>query len=114
MKWGEEAKRRLDGFRDALDTCGLTYLGYTGNTFEWKVAGGTYMRVRLDMCVANPAWSLAFPAATVEHKNVATSGHVPVLLRISDMYACAHGPRQFKYEICLERDPMHVEVIGAG
>lgn len=70
----------MEAFRDALDMCGLLDISYIGNswTFEKKVAGGTYTRVRLDKAVANPAWSLAFPAAVLKHKFAVTSDHVPI------------------------------------
>lgn len=67
---GQRSQAQMDAFRDTLDICGLSDLGYTGInwTFEKKVAGGTYTRVRLDRCVATPEWLLAFPNAAVEHK----------------------------------------------
>ena len=87
----------MDAFRDALDTCGLTDIGYTGTgwTFEKKVTGGTYTRVRLDRGVANPACTIAFPSATVEHKTAATSDHVPIYMRPVHG-ACRRAPRSFK------------------
>ena len=44
---GQRNQARMEAFRDASDTCGLSDIGYTGNTwtFEKKVTGGTYTRV---------------------------------------------------------------------
>ena len=113
---GAKSQAQMDLFRDALDTCGLTDLGYRGNkwTFERRVTGGTYTRVRLDRGVANPEWLMAFPDATVEHKIATTSDHVPLLLSFRDVHACARGPRPFKYELCWERDDSHAAVIASG
>ena len=80
---GSRSQAQMEAFRDALDTCSLSDIGYTGNswTFEKKVAGGTYTRVRLDRAVENPAWSIAFPAAVLEHKSATTSDHVPIYVQ---------------------------------
>lgn len=42
---GSRSQAQMDAFRDALDTCGLTDIGYTGRSWTWekKVAGGTYI-----------------------------------------------------------------------
>ncbi|XP_073359581.1 uncharacterized protein [Aegilops tauschii subsp. strangulata] len=97
----------MDAFRDALDTCGLTDIGYVGSgwTFEKKVSGGTYTRVRLDRGVANPAWSLTFPSAVLEHKNAATSNHLPLYVQYVHEEPCRRAPKSFKYELAWERDP---------
>ena len=76
----------------------LLDIGYKGPfwTFEKKVTGGTFTRVRLDRGVANPSWSIAYPGAVLEHKTAATSDHVPVYVRYSEVHACSNGPRPFK------------------
>lgn len=103
---GNRSQAQMDAFRDALDTCGLSDIGYMGNpwTFEKKVVGGTYTRVRLDRGVANPAWTLAFPSATLEHKTAATSDHVPLYIQYVHENACSRAPWRFKYELAWERD----------
>lgn len=105
----------MDAFRDALDVCGLTDVGYTGNdwTFERKVAGGTFTHVRLDRCVANSDWMLSYPAATHEHKTTATSDHAALLLKM-DVHAGTAGPRSFKYELMWERDPRLFDCVSNG
>ena len=113
---GNRSQAQMDGFRDALDTCGLTDIGNDGPwwTFEKKVAGGTYTRVRLDRCVASPAWMVAFPDARLEHKTSASSDHAPLLLHLRDVHACSRAPRRFKYELCWEQDPDLDHVITQG
>lgn len=46
---------QMQGFRDALDVCGLTDLGFKGRrwTFERRVAGGSYTGAGLDRAVAD-------------------------------------------------------------
>lgn len=86
---GTRSQVQMDAFRDALDTCGLSDIGYNGSTwtFEKKVAGGSFTRVRLDRCVASTAWMLAFPGALLNHETAATSDNVPLVLHLSDVHA---------------------------
>ena len=46
---------QIQAFRDTVDICELMDLGFTGTawTFEKKVAGGSYCRVRLDRASAS-------------------------------------------------------------
>ncbi|XP_073362503.1 uncharacterized protein [Aegilops tauschii subsp. strangulata] len=113
---GSRSQAQMDGFRDALDTCGLSDIGYTGTdwTFEKKVAGGTFTRVRLDRCVANPEWAFSYPSAKLEHKASASSDHVALHLRLDGLHACSGSPKPFKYEACWERDQSLPPVIREG
>lgn len=72
---GHRSQAQIDAFREAIDTCSLSDIGYTGSswTFEKKVAGGTYTRVRLDRCFVNPEWALALASSALSHKNAASS-----------------------------------------
>ena len=72
------------------------------------------LEVRLDRCVANPEWMLAFPAVALEHKLAASSDHIPILLRFMDVHACKRGMRPFKYEVAWERNESLVALIGSA
>ncbi|XP_073353561.1 uncharacterized protein [Aegilops tauschii subsp. strangulata] len=97
----------MDGFRDVLDVCGLLDLGHKGTwwTFEKRVAGGTYTRVRLDRAVADAAWSTVFPFAEVSNETAACSGHGPIVLKLTDDEEARRKPKSFKYEVMWERHP---------
>ena len=60
---GRRSQNQVDLFRAAVDDCALIDLGYTGInwTFEKKVTGGSFTRVRLDCALACAAWRSAFP-----------------------------------------------------
>ena len=75
---------QMDGFRDALDICCLLDLGHKGRwwTFEKRVAGGSYTRVRLDRALGSVDWCGLFPSASVEHLTAATSDHSPILVQL--------------------------------
>ena len=113
---GQRSQAQMDAFRNVLDTCGLSDIGYKGLDWTWekKVAGGTFTRVRLDRCVATPEWMLAFPAATLEHKLAASSDHIPILLHLTIVHACKRGLRPFKYEVAWERNESLAAVIGSA
>jgi hypothetical protein len=58
----------MDQFRNALDECGLTDLGYSDDTFTWcnhSHCEGGYIRERLDRAVANLEWHSLFPTFEV-------------------------------------------------
>jgi hypothetical protein len=98
---------QMDGFRDALDICGLADLGYTGRrwTFEKKVSGGTFTRVRLDRAVADTEWNTIFPFAEVVNETAACSDHGPIVLKLMEENNDRHQPKNFKYEVMWERHP---------
>ena len=64
---------QIQAFRDTVDVCMLLDLGYQGRfwTFEKKVSGGSYTRVRLDRTLASPSWSSMSPlhlyATSLQH-----------------------------------------------
>ena len=55
----ERDSAQIEGFREAVDVCELADLGYKGLdwTFEKRVAGGEFCRVRLDRALATASWS---------------------------------------------------------
>ncbi|KAH7835169.1 hypothetical protein Vadar_023516 [Vaccinium darrowii] len=73
---------RASRFKDCIDYCGMVDLGFSGSRFTWtnrRLAGGI-IRERLDRCLANAEWSLAFPEASVKHLARVHSDHCPILL----------------------------------
>jgi hypothetical protein len=52
----ERSLAQIAGFCEAIDVCGLHDLGYIGPnwTYEKKVVGVSYCRVRLDWALASP------------------------------------------------------------
>jgi hypothetical protein len=80
---GERSLAQITGFRDTVDVCELADLGYEGNswTFEKRVAGGSFCRVRLDRALAMTQWCDRFPLAAVHHLTGVSSHHGPIFLR---------------------------------
>ena len=52
---GLRSQSQIQGFRDAVDVCGLIDLGFKGTkwTYEKKVTEGSYTRVRLDRALGS-------------------------------------------------------------
>jgi hypothetical protein len=65
---GDRDDAQMHAFRQAVDVCNLADIGYIGLdwTFEKKVRGGTYTRVRLYRALANPSWWQMFPQAELK------------------------------------------------
>ena len=55
----ERDSAQMEAFREATDLCALADLGYRGLDWTWekKVPGGHYCRVRLDRALASASWS---------------------------------------------------------
>ena len=102
----ERSYNQIAGFRDMADVCGLYDLGYEGRswTFEKRVAGGSYCRVRLDLALATPEWTSRFPVAMVSHLAAVASDHGPILLRWKQERDknCRKRKKRFQYEIMWE------------
>ncbi|XP_073358082.1 uncharacterized protein [Aegilops tauschii subsp. strangulata] len=109
---------QIAGFQEAVDVCGLLDLGYKGLdwTFEKRVTGGQYCRVRLDRALATSSWSSLFPFASVEHLTAAKSDHSPILL-LNDLEV---GNRRmninkpFRYECAWETDSRFAATVEAA
>ncbi|XP_073357721.1 uncharacterized protein [Aegilops tauschii subsp. strangulata] len=102
---GKGSQSQIQGFRDVVDIFGMVDLGFQGQpwTFEKRVSGGTYTRVRLDRALGSSEWCAQFPLALVEHLTSATSDHSPLLVKLA---ASGHRlEKSFKYEVMWEMHP---------
>jgi endonuclease/exonuclease/phosphatase family metal-dependent hydrolase len=102
----ERSNAQIMAFRESVDVCGLSDLGYTGIpwTFEKRVTGGSYCRTRLDRALATPDWSARYPLAEVQHlAAVACSDHIPILLMLEPTQEREKRDRPiFRYETMWE------------
>jgi hypothetical protein len=59
-KWGASDRRgrQIDGFREAIEECNLSDLGYVGPKYTWtNYSGGVeFIKERLDRALANQRW----------------------------------------------------------
>ena len=102
----ERSHAQIAGFREMVDVCGPYDLGFEGRkwTFEKKVAGGSYCRVRLDRALATADWCMRFPLVQLTHLNAAASDHDPILLRWEQEPERGRRRRSkiFRYEVMWE------------
>ncbi|XP_073359774.1 uncharacterized protein [Aegilops tauschii subsp. strangulata] len=110
---GQRSQAQIQGFRDAVHVCGMIDLGYQGHkwTFEKKVVGGSYTRVRLDKALGSPEWYARFPLAAVEHLAAVTSDHSPILLKLDPLDRGKHGKKKFRYECMWDTHPELIPTV---
>ena len=101
---GQRSNAQIQAFRDTMDVCSLMDIGFSGRpwTFNKKVRGGTYTRVRLDRALATTEWHTLFPMADLSHLTAATSDHCPILLNLNREERVARPPQTFRYEVMWE------------
>ena len=76
---------RVNLFVDMINHCNLLDMDAEGGFFTWRLSTQTqtHIRKRLDRCMMNVDWRLAFPHALVEILSPHNSDHNPVLLSCS-------------------------------
>ncbi|XP_074346844.1 uncharacterized protein LOC141685649 [Apium graveolens] len=97
---GQRQPRRLmEGFFDAIMSCGLHDLGFSGDMFMWERSRGAHrwIQERLDKGMATNLWIEMFPLAEVKVIEVTTSDHFPLLLQLHRQVFMKCGSR-FKFE----------------
>ena len=82
LGWLERDANQMRVFRECLDNCGLTDLGFVGQRFTWcnEWLGYQRMLIRLDSMVANDEWRELFPEAKVHHVSMSASNHCLLVL----------------------------------
>ncbi|KAM0913489.1 hypothetical protein ACQ4PT_012126 [Festuca glaucescens] len=80
------SQANMAGFRDCLEHCGLSDLGYKGYDFTWnnKREGDENVQVRLDRGTATASFLDLYPLTTVEHIVTEESDHMALLVRVQD------------------------------
>ena len=82
LGWLEQDADQMRVFRECLDSCGLTDLGFVGQRFTWcnEWLGDQRTLIRLDRMVANEEWRELFPEAKVYHVSMSASNHCLLVL----------------------------------
>jgi hypothetical protein len=71
-------------------------------TFQKKVAGGHFVRVRLDMVLTAAKWCNRFPFTALRHLTAVKSDHCPIILSCTpaERSACVRSQgKPFRYEL---------------
>lgn len=96
----------MDGFRLAIEDCGLTEIDLVGGEFAWEKSKGSpnWVRERLDRDFENDAWWRKFPLYKLSVTHTIISDHDPIILE----HVCAtHSRKQirFKFENTWMNEP---------
>ncbi|XP_057775115.1 uncharacterized protein LOC130994097 [Salvia miltiorrhiza] len=92
---------RLVRFRDVVEECGLSDLGFVGNPFTWNnnQVGEANIMERLDRVLGSDSWIHLFPSFEVSHLLRKSSDHCPVVLCLEKI--CderSFRPKPFRFE----------------
>ncbi|KAK3187927.1 hypothetical protein Dsin_027488 [Dipteronia sinensis] len=107
---GQERHRRvMEDFREALDGCGLDYIGFAGPRFTWcnKREGLGMKQDRLDMGVSCYDWKQLFPNSRIHHLEYWHSEHRPLLVEVLTATDTGSDDEEFR------RQRFHFEVCWA-
>ncbi|GMI85864.1 hypothetical protein HRI_002255700 [Hibiscus trionum] len=76
------SERQMTSFRNVLEDCSLSDIGYRGRWFTWQkgVNSAGHVRERLDRGVANSEWWESYPNFSLTHLAHTFSDHCPLLL----------------------------------
>lgn len=100
----ERSNAQIAAFHEMVDVCSLEDIGFIGRnwTFEKKVSGGSFCRVRLDRALVSAEWNSRFPLALLTHHAAAASDHGPILLVWRKEPQRQRSKRRFRYEVMWE------------
>lgn len=73
----------MQGFRQAVDTCGFKDLGYTRPKYAWWRNNPVEIRIRLDHALATTDYCSRFLGTEVLHLNPTRSDYMPLKVIIS-------------------------------
>jgi hypothetical protein len=82
MLWMCVADRQIEVFREMLEECQLSELGFKGSKFTWcnNRTNHNFTKERLDKVVANSGWYEKFRVVEVIVLAVRSFGHCPLLV----------------------------------
>jgi hypothetical protein len=104
----------MEGFREAVEICGFTDLGYIGLPYTWdnRQPVGHNIKVRLDRGFANAEFFNLFQSIRVWHIQTTESDHCCLLLDCRrGGSARSRRKRAFRYENMWRRDPSYKDMV---
>lgn len=106
-------ERQMDGFREAVNSCGFTDLGFLGLPYTWdnRQEGAHNIKVRLDRAFANSAFSDIFKNIKVWHVQTTESDHCYLVVECCRGRRRGRKRRNFKYENMWRRDPSYLRLV---
>lgn len=113
---GERGEQQMRLFRDCLEDCELSDLGFSGPKYTWnnRQVGSDNVKVRLDRAVANGHFIQLFEDYHVENVITSTSDHYAILVSInrdSQYNDRSSFDNNFKYEAMWARAPDYNDIV---
>lgn len=107
-------ERQMEGFREAVEVCGFTDLGYIGLPYTWdnRQPTGRNVKVRLDRGLADEGFMNLFSNNKVWHIQTTESDHCCLVLECSQVWHRGRRrKRRFRYENMWRRDATYVQMV---
>ncbi|KAK6126320.1 hypothetical protein DH2020_039965 [Rehmannia glutinosa] len=100
---GLRVEWQIQNFREALQHCALSDMGYSGSQFTWhRLLTHPYtQKARLDRCVGNDALRSLFPRHMIEHLNSISSDHHAIFVTLHHTHSQPQRSRRknpFRFE----------------
>ena len=115
---GDREEWKMDGFRDAVDQCNFTDLGYSGLPYTWnnKQHGNRNIKVRLDRGFGDDKFIQKFDRTSVQHIQTTESDHCGLLLSVyrSEWLVDDSGARPFRFENMWAKHEHYPRVVAEG
>ncbi|KAA3460833.1 reverse transcriptase [Gossypium australe] len=92
-------EKKMEEFKQVLDDCQLTDLGYSGKWFTWERGNlpETNIQERLDRGVGNEEWRSLFPDFIIQHLPHSFSDHCLILINTEGNVKRQRG-ESFRFE----------------
>ena len=104
----------MDGFREAVSTCGFTDLGFIGLPYTWdnRQHGSRNVKARLDRVLADANFLSFFKDVKVWHVQTTESDHCCLVIEcLRETRNNRRRRRNFKYENMWRRDPSYADLV---
>jgi hypothetical protein len=106
---------KMEGFREAVDCCRMTDLGFSGLPYTWdnRKQGRANIKVRLDRGLGDDRFMELFENTSVHHVQTTESDHCALLIKVgrSDWLGGSNSKRPFRFENMWTRHERYPEVI---
>ena len=109
------SQHQMDGFRNIINFCGFSDLGYCGIDFTWcnMQDGEDRIQLRLDRALATHEWIVKFLGMRVFHLVDSTSDHCALLLNSSPPHKLTRSKR-FHFEAIWTKNRECKEIIDSS
>jgi hypothetical protein len=108
----------VDGFREVIQYCGFTDLGYSGTPYTWdnRRENGHNIKVRLDWALVDDNMLDLFSDSVVVHVQTAESDHCAIKIELKQfgMIQNQGRARPFRYENMWRRHPSYEDVVASS